>query len=227
MLFKSIALAAVFLASASSAFDIHERHADIEARNGGYGGAGGRGGVSSNSGKGSYQFAPGIQTATGDTCGAAFGDGYQTCREASGDKNRLCYNPNAGQKCCSASWSCPNGSFCLSDGVCCPDGMDPASCGAQAQASSSAAAKSSSTVASSSTVTWSKVKPSATTGVSVKVVPTSFVSVSGATGGKSTPVTEAAPEATGPAQVSTNGASRDSFCAVAVGGVVFAALAAL
>jgi hypothetical protein len=85
MLFKSIALAAVFLVSASSAFNIHERDANLEERNGGYGAQGGdRGGppaaVAQGKGGANYKFAPGIQTATGDTCGAAFGDGYTTCQ---------------------------------------------------------------------------------------------------------------------------------------------------
>jgi hypothetical protein len=71
MLYKSFALAACILGSATSAFHFHERHVDLEER-GGYGSAG--------VAKGSYQFAPGIQTATGDTCGAAFGNGYQTCK---------------------------------------------------------------------------------------------------------------------------------------------------
>ena len=46
MLFKTIAFVALSLASASSAFelDLHERHADLEERNGGGYGAGGRNG---------------------------------------------------------------------------------------------------------------------------------------------------------------------------------------
>jgi hypothetical protein len=81
MLFKTIACVALSLVSATSAFevDIHERHADagLEERNGGGYGAGGRNG--GGKGGSTYQFAPGIQTATGDTCAAAFGAGYQTC----------------------------------------------------------------------------------------------------------------------------------------------------
>lgn len=86
MLFKSIALAAVFLASASSAFDLHRREANLEERAGGYGppAAADRGGppaaVVGAKGGPNYKFAPGIQTATGDTCGAAFGNGYTTCQ---------------------------------------------------------------------------------------------------------------------------------------------------
>jgi hypothetical protein len=71
MLYKQFAFAAFILGSATSAIHLHERHVDLEER-GGYGGGGG--------GIGTYQFAPGIQTATGDTCGAAFGTGYQTCK---------------------------------------------------------------------------------------------------------------------------------------------------
>lgn len=73
MQYKQFAFAALALASASSANHLHERHIDLEER-GGYGGA-----ASGAGGAGTYQFAPGIQTATGDTCAAAFGNGYQTC----------------------------------------------------------------------------------------------------------------------------------------------------
>jgi hypothetical protein len=76
------------------------------------------------------QFVPTTQTAAGDTCAAAFGAGYETCREKTDSKNRLCYNPTAGQTCCSATWACPNGSFCLVDPYCCPNGSDPKTCAA-------------------------------------------------------------------------------------------------
>jgi hypothetical protein len=42
-------------------------------------------------------------------------------REAGTGKNRLCYNPNMGQTCCSNNWACPSGSFCLVTGSCCPN----------------------------------------------------------------------------------------------------------
>ncbi|KAF2437007.1 hypothetical protein EJ08DRAFT_691310 [Tothia fuscella] len=104
------------------------------------------------------QFVPTTQTAAGDTCADAFGAGYQTCREKSDGKNRLCYNPTVGQTCCSASYACPNGSFCLVDPFCCPNGSDPKTCAADkgvelpssfASAASSTAPKSSSAPAPS------------------------------------------------------------------------------
>jgi hypothetical protein len=77
------------------------------------------------------QFIPTTQTAAGDTCADAFGAGYLTCREKTDSKNRLCYNPTLGQACCESSWACPNGSFCLVDPYCCPDGEDPNTCAAE------------------------------------------------------------------------------------------------
>jgi hypothetical protein len=41
-------------------------------------------------------------------------------REATDTVNRLCYNANLGQTCCSSSWACPSGAFCLVNGSCCP-----------------------------------------------------------------------------------------------------------
>ncbi|KIW07388.1 uncharacterized protein PV09_02231 [Verruconis gallopava] len=217
MNFKRLAQAALFLASLSSAIHLHERHIDLEER-GGYG---------ATPTGGSYQFAPGIQTATGDTCAAAFGNGYQTCREASGTVNRLCYNPSAGQQCCSASWSCPNGSFCMSDGSCCPNGMDPTNCGAKpATTSSSTSSIPSSTWAPSS---WSSVsKPhthnSTTSSWVPKTYATSFINTTSvkvtaaATGSYVVPTSASAPV--------SNDATTGSFrAATFVGAGVLAILA--
>jgi len=92
------------------------------------------------------EFVPNTTTAEGSTCADAFGAGYETCREASGGQNRLCYNPSIGQTCCQSSWACPVESYCLSSGSCCPNGTDAAAC---AQAASSTA----SSVLSSTTST--------------------------------------------------------------------------
>ena len=39
-----------------------------------------------------------------------------------------CYDPTRGDSCCSNTWACPSGNFCLIENVCCPDGLDPATC---------------------------------------------------------------------------------------------------
>ncbi|QDS68878.1 hypothetical protein FKW77_007606 [Venturia effusa] len=87
-----------------------------------------------------YQFQPGTQTATGNTCADAFGSGYIMCREQTDTLNRLCYDPTAGQTCCSSSWACPEGSGCSATSVgnyCCPNGQDAKSCAAANVISSS------------------------------------------------------------------------------------------
>jgi hypothetical protein len=42
----------------------------------------------------------------------------------------LCIIPSRGDVCCdpSQNWGCPGGSFCLVDGLCCPDGLDSQTC---------------------------------------------------------------------------------------------------
>jgi hypothetical protein len=92
------------------------------------------------------QFTPTTQTATGNTCADAFGAGYVVCRDSSPTQNRLCYNPSAGQTCCNSQWACPSGSFCYTNGNCCPNGLSQSACDAQISA---AAASTASSVASS------------------------------------------------------------------------------
>jgi hypothetical protein len=87
------------------------------------------------------EFTPTTQTASGNTCADAFGAGYVVCRDSSPNQNRLCYNPGAGQTCCGNQWACPSGSFCYTNGNCCPNGLSQSACAAQL---SSAAAASSS-----------------------------------------------------------------------------------
>jgi len=72
--FKQVALAAYFLASAASATHLHERHVDVGNlfERSSYGGA--------SAGPAVYLFEPTIQTAEGQTCAAAFGSGYETCK---------------------------------------------------------------------------------------------------------------------------------------------------
>ncbi|KAL3449961.1 hypothetical protein BJX65DRAFT_305425 [Aspergillus insuetus] len=43
-----------------------------------------------------------------------------------------CYDPSIGQTCCpDGTWGCPSETFCLQDGYCCPDGLDPETCAEQ------------------------------------------------------------------------------------------------
>ncbi|KAF1990215.1 hypothetical protein K402DRAFT_451217 [Aulographum hederae CBS 113979] len=74
------------------------------------------------------EFIPTTTTGQGSTCADAFGDGYVTCREQTDTANRLCYNPDMGETCCSTQWACPAQSFCLVDPYCCPNGSDPETC---------------------------------------------------------------------------------------------------
>ncbi|KAI4212929.1 MAG: hypothetical protein LQ351_004454 [Letrouitia transgressa] len=70
-------------------------------------------------------FTPTTSFGTGDTCEDAFGAGYILCGE-------ICYNPGIGQTCCTSGddYPCPSQSFCLIEGLCCPDGVDPQTCAA-------------------------------------------------------------------------------------------------
>lgn len=68
----------------------------------------------------------------GDTCEAACGAGYRTCK--SNDDLDHCYNPSAGESCCSSGDSCEAGYYCSADTsgntFCCPNGMDTVACAA-------------------------------------------------------------------------------------------------
>ncbi|KAL9619712.1 MAG: hypothetical protein Q9160_005732 [Pyrenula sp. 1 TL-2023] len=68
-------------------------------------------------------FQPGTNFGSGATCADAFGSGFVQC--GTGNK---CFNPSGGESCCSNSYPCPSGSFCLIDGYCCPNGIDPQTC---------------------------------------------------------------------------------------------------
>ncbi|KAL8783241.1 MAG: hypothetical protein Q9213_004753 [Squamulea squamosa] len=76
----------------------------------------------------SQAFNPSTSFGQGKTCADAFGAGYIDC-------NGVCYNPNEGQTCCPGggkAYPCPDLSFCLNiNGLCCPAGLDPATCAAQ------------------------------------------------------------------------------------------------
>jgi len=109
------------------------------------------------------QFVPNTTTAEGTTCADAFGDGYDTCRNATDSQNRLCFNPNIGQSCCQNQWACPADSFCLDDGSCCPNGTDAAACAAAGSTSSSSLiAATTSTAAASGSHSATATGPKAT-----------------------------------------------------------------
>ncbi|KAI4128772.1 MAG: hypothetical protein LQ338_002567 [Usnochroma carphineum] len=91
-------------------------------------------------------FAPTTSFGQGATCSDAFGAGYIDC-------NGVCYNPGAGETCCSGNGDacerhlvvnketsqliatltdpCPSDSFCLINGLCCPNGLPASTCAAQ------------------------------------------------------------------------------------------------
>ncbi|KAL8638628.1 MAG: hypothetical protein Q9228_004236 [Teloschistes exilis] len=72
-------------------------------------------------------FAPTTSFGQGATCADAFGAGYVDC-------NGVCYNPGQGEVCCAGNgdaYPCPDESFCLINGLCCPDGLPASTCAAQ------------------------------------------------------------------------------------------------
>ncbi|KAI4173699.1 MAG: hypothetical protein LQ346_008373 [Caloplaca aetnensis] len=72
-------------------------------------------------------FTPTTNFGQGATCADAFGPGYVDC-------NGVCYNPGEGETCCAGNgdaYPCPNDSFCLINGLCCPDGLPAETCAAQ------------------------------------------------------------------------------------------------
>ncbi|PGH16729.1 hypothetical protein AJ79_01602 [Helicocarpus griseus UAMH5409] len=71
-------------------------------------------------------FKPGQTSNFGQSCEDAFGGGYVQCGTGT-----VCYNPTAGQPCCSGKYACPSDAFCLTAGYCCPDGLDPETCAKQ------------------------------------------------------------------------------------------------
>jgi hypothetical protein len=76
-------------------------------------------------------FDPDETTGSGANCIEAFGEGYIECVPQTDSEPRLCINPDLGETCCNNLWGCPGGSFCLVQDLCCPDGLDPATCAAQ------------------------------------------------------------------------------------------------
>ena len=75
-----------------------------------------------------FDFIPSF--GFGEDCTDSFGENYEWCGP---EDARYCYDPTIGDICCfdkEDPWACPKGSFCLVDGFCCPDGLDPTSCAA-------------------------------------------------------------------------------------------------
>ncbi|KAI3573981.1 hypothetical protein IWW34DRAFT_634398 [Fusarium oxysporum f. sp. albedinis] len=68
-------------------------------------------------------------TGGGNTCETACGPGYQMCVY-----HDTCYNPSAGEVCCSNGEYCPAGFYCT-NARCCQDGKSLEECGATATVS--------------------------------------------------------------------------------------------
>ncbi|KAK2021961.1 hypothetical protein LX32DRAFT_603709 [Colletotrichum zoysiae] len=81
---------------------------------------------------GGYQPADELCNKGGNTCAEACGGGYQQCKST--DQAVHCYNPAAGETCCSTTSgnSCLSSFYCThdpkSDTVCCPNGMNLGDC---------------------------------------------------------------------------------------------------
>ncbi|OLN97474.1 putative secreted protein [Colletotrichum chlorophyti] len=82
-----------------------------------------------------YQPEDEVCSKGGNTCAEACGSGYQQCKST--DQAVHCYNPAAGETCCSTN----NGNSCLSafycthdpssETICCPNGMNLGDCAAK------------------------------------------------------------------------------------------------
>ncbi|KAI9884576.1 MAG: hypothetical protein M1823_003648 [Watsoniomyces obsoletus] len=71
----------------------------------------------------SAAFVPTGRSGKGRDCEDAFGPGKLEC-----GNSRKCFNPTRKESCCYGKYTCPTGSFCLTEGKCCPDGIDPVTC---------------------------------------------------------------------------------------------------
>ncbi|KAL6232478.1 hypothetical protein BDW75DRAFT_19513 [Aspergillus navahoensis] len=72
----------------------------------------------------------------------------------------VCYSPARGDTCCpDGTWACPVGSFCLQDGYCCPEGLDPQTCAEQNGITLTSDEPTSSTTSSSTSTSSTPVIP--------------------------------------------------------------------
>ncbi|EFQ30947.1 hypothetical protein CGRA01v4_08629 [Colletotrichum graminicola] len=82
-----------------------------------------------------YQPADELCNKGGNTCAEACGGGYQQCKST--DQAVHCYNPAAGETCCSTTSgnSCLSSFYCThdpkADTICCPNGMNLGDCAAK------------------------------------------------------------------------------------------------
>ncbi|TDZ40598.1 putative secreted protein [Colletotrichum spinosum] len=82
-----------------------------------------------------YQPADEVCSKGGNTCAEACGSGYQQCKST--DQAVHCYNPAAGETCCSTNSgnSCLSSFYCThdpsSETVCCPNGLNLGDCAAK------------------------------------------------------------------------------------------------
>jgi len=124
--------------------------------------------------------------------------GRGTCAEACGPGNiecvtaTLCYNPSAGETCCSNGNYCPAEYYCVDNG-CCPNGSSLADCGASATVATIAPPISTSPPSTSLTAGTSPLAPTTPAGLTpVPYANTTFTkgktSAAGTTAAESTPV---------------------------------------
>ncbi|KAL8656056.1 MAG: hypothetical protein Q9210_000494 [Variospora velana] len=196
-------------------------------------------------------FTPGTSFGQGATCADAFGAGYIDC-------NGTCYNPTDGETCCAGAGDacaskppqiriesladtsrtdpCPSDSFCLIDGLCCPNGLSAETCAAQNGVSlpqdfSTNAATSASTAVQTRESTVSAVESTVVESSSAFVPSTTAVVLSATTpfpvpsSNATLPVGTAAPTGTGapgtPVTPFTGGvASVKVYCGGLVAGVL-------
>ncbi|KAK1988906.1 hypothetical protein LZ30DRAFT_577136 [Colletotrichum cereale] len=138
---------------------------------------------------GGYQPADELCNKGGNTCAEACGGGYQQCKST--DQAVHCYNPAAGETCCSTTSgnSCLTSFYCThdtkTDTFCCPNGMNLGDCatkhGVDGALTSDVPVPTTTSVPStskSSTVppTTSSAPPPTTTSTSSVVVTTSSTS---------------------------------------------------
>ncbi|KAK1674739.1 hypothetical protein BDP55DRAFT_729388 [Colletotrichum godetiae] len=82
-----------------------------------------------------YQPADEVCNKGGNTCAEACGTGYEQCKST--DSAVHCFNPAAGETCCSTTTgnSCLSSFYCThgsnTDTTCCPNGMNLADCAAK------------------------------------------------------------------------------------------------
>jgi len=124
MLFNTLAISSVLVASALAAAEPAPYRLGMISKNEAFGLVRRQAGYSPTQ----------TYCGPGTDCASSCGDGYVTCDSTDGDLH--CYDPDIQQTCCpdGTGNSCDKGYFCTSDSSggtwCCPDGMSLAACAA-------------------------------------------------------------------------------------------------